>query len=340
MSLVIDTHGTFLGKRGKSLYVRKPDGVTSRRSLYNLTDVIVLCNCSMSSQVIELLSNNSIPIVMIKSGKPYAIIHPFFNHGTVHTRREQLSAFWDVRGAQLARAFVLGAMRNKQKLLTYWSRNRRKANPDVSEELSKHASKIEKLEIDIPAPNTTANLVRQDYMSTEAWAAKEYFAGMKRIVPENFAFRGRERRPSRDPINSMLSYGYAILYSRVLTALAACGLEPFAGYLHADRSGKPSLVLDMVEEFRQVAVDKEVIKLVMQGRITIEGFKHEGESIKMSEETRRILIANILDGFSSELRIGKDKKMTLSRLLMRQSRRLARFLIGKEGSYKPYIFRW
>ena len=340
MSLVIDTHGTFLGKRGNSLYIKTPNGDSARRSLYNLTEVIILSNCSLSSQVIELLSTNSIPIVMIRSGNPYAIIHPFFNHGTVHTRREQLSAYWDERGAYLARAFVLGAMRNKQKLLSYWSRNRKKTNMAVSEELARHAERIKSLNIEIPETGSTADALRNDLMSTEAWAAKEYFAGMKKIIPQEFSFNGREKRPSRDPVNSMLSYGYAILYSRVMTTLAACGLEPFAGYLHSDRSGKPSLVLDMVEEFRQVAVDREVLKLIMQERVTIDGFVSEDNSVQMSQGTKRVLIAEILEGFNSELRIGREKTVPLNRLLMMQSRQLARYLIGKEKNYEPYIFRW
>lgn len=340
MSLVIDTHGTFLGKRGKSLYVKTPDGASTHRSLYNLTDVLILSNCSLSSQVIELLSTNSIPIVMIRAGNPYAIIHPFFNHGTVHTRREQLSAYWDERGVYLARAFVLGAMKNKQKLLSYWSRNRKKTSSKVSDELAHHANRIESLSINLPETGVTVDALRNDLMATEAWAAKEYFAGMKKIIPPEFSFSGRERRPSRDPVNSMLSYGYAILYSRIMTALAACGLEPFAGYLHSDRSGKPSLVLDLVEEFRQVSVDKEVVKLIMQGRITIDGFSMDGNSVQMSKETKRTLIAEILEGFNSELRIGRDKTVSLNRLLMMQSRQLARYLIGKEKSYEPYIFRW
>jgi len=340
MSLVIDTHGTFIGKRGKSLYIKTPEGSSTRRSLYNLTDVLILSNCSLSSQVIELLSMNSIPIIMIRSGNPYAIIHPFFNHGTVHTRREQLSAYWDQRGAHLARAFVLGAMRNKEKILLYWSRNRKKTNPEISEELAKHASRINSLNIDTPQGTATAETLRHDLMAVEAWAAKEYFAGLRKIIPPEFSFSGRERRPSRDPVNAMLSYGYAILYSRVMTSLAACGLEPFAGYLHSDRSGKPSLVLDMVEEFRQVSVDREVVKLIMQGRITIDGFEVEGNSVQMSRETKRVLISEILEGFDEELRIKKDKTVPLARLLMMQSRQLARYLIGKEKSYEPFIFRW
>ena len=138
----------------------------------------------------------------------------------------------------------------------------------------------------------------------------------------------------------MLSYGYAILYSRILTSIAACGLEPFAGYLHADRSGKPSLILDLVEEFRQATVDRTVIRLLSQKQVTTEGFKQEGNRVIMDQETRRILVAAILETMESEVKLSGTKSLALSKLYLRQARMLVRYLLGRESAYRPYLFRW
>ncbi len=340
MSVVIDSHGTFLGKRGRSLYIKPSEGSPSRRSLYNLTEVIVMANCSISSQAIELLAQNGIPLVMIRSGQPYAIVHPFFNHGTVHTRREQLNAYNDFRGGHLARAFVLGAQRNRQRMLQYWARNRQSNDSDIADELNRLAEMIGDIDVEGQCEIGTPNMMRQTLMSLEAQAAKLYFTGLQMVVQEDFGFTGRAKRPSTDPVNAMLSYGYAILYSRILTAISACGLEPFAGYLHADRSGKPSLVLDMVEEFRQVAIDRTVIKLLSLKQVSLDGFEQDGSRVIMDQTTKRTLVTAILKTIESEVKITGTKSMSLSRLFQSQARLLVRFLLGKESVYEPYTFRW
>ncbi|TXT53662.1 MAG: putative CRISPR-associated endonuclease Cas1 1 [Candidatus Thorarchaeota archaeon] len=340
MSLVLDEHGTFLGKSGRSLYVKTPSGKKTRRSTYNLQEVISLCNCSVSSQAIELLSQNGIPFVMIRRGRPFAIVHPFFNHGTVHTRREQLSAYWDTRGGELARAFVLGAMRNKANLLLYWSRNRRNTSPKLAANLEEKSNAIIDMEPLLEEIIGSPDEVRLDLMHVEGQAARQYFEGLELIIPEEFRFDGRTRRPPTDPVNAMLSYGYAILYSRVFTTTAACGLEPFAGYLHSDRSGKPSLILDVVEEFRQVSVDRTVMRLLSQRQVNPEGFILQEGKIMMNKDTKRLLLANLLESFDVELRVSSGRKRSLSQVMMSQCRSLVRFLIGKDKEYKPYIFRW
>lgn len=340
MSMVIDEHGTFLGKRGRSLYVKPPDGKPTRRSTYNLTDVIVLCNCSISSQAIELLAQNGIPLVFMKRGRPYALLHPFFNHGTVHTRREQISAYWDHRGVHLATAFAMGAIINKRRLLEYLSRNRMKSNPPLADELTHLASSIRQLEDRLDFNGPSVESIRTDLMTVEAQAARKYFTGLRKILPKEFGFRGREKRPSTDPVNSMLSYGYAVLYSRVLTAIAACGLEPFAGFLHSDRSGKPSLVLDLVEEFRQVTVDRTVVRLLMQRKIRADMFRTDTGRVLMDTEARRTLLTALLGTLDSEVRGAGKRPLQVMQVMMHQARALVRYLLGKEKEYRPYMFRW
>jgi len=138
----------------------------------------------------------------------------------------------------------------------------------------------------------------------------------------------------------MLSYGYAVLYSRVLTAIAACGLEPFAGFLHADRSGKPSLVLDMVEEFRQVAVDRVVIRIVMRRQVTPEDFEKTGSRVIIAERARKTFLSELITGLNSEVRHTGKRAMPLRQVMMKQARMLVRFLLRREREYRPYSFRW
>lgn len=343
MSMVIDEHGSRLGKSGRSLYVKTVDGRVVKRSMYNLNEVIVAANCSISTQAIELLALNGVPLVLIKRGTPYAILHPFFHHGTVHTRREQLAAYLDHRGIYLARTFVIGSMRNRRSILQYFANNRQQSSPNIAERLEGHVTDIRNIEAELETWTPRSERidgVRSELMGFEAHAAKSYFAGLKEIIPEKFNFDGRERRPPKDPVNSLLSYGYTILYSRILTAIAACGLEPFAGFLHADRSGKPSLVLDMVEEFRQVAVDRLVIRMLMLKQLSPEDFVADGTRVIMSDDARRKFLSELIEGFNSNILHKGKKQMTMTQAMVHQARGLVRYLIGKEKEYQPYVFRW
>src|SRR5689334_13392801 len=100
---------------------------------------------------------------------------------------------------------------------------------------------------------------RDEIMGLEGAAAREYFTAVGRAVPEQLRFAGRSRRPPLDLVNAALSFGYTILLGEAVAALAAAGLDPAIGLLHADADRRPSLALDLIEEFRPLVVDQVVI---------------------------------------------------------------------------------
>lgn len=142
----------------------------------------------------------------------------------------------------------------------------------------------------------------------------------------------RVHKGAQDPINSLLNYGYGILYSKIWGALLNAGLEPFAGFIHVDRPGKPSLVLDFIEEFRQPIVDRTVIALVNKGSSV------EMEDNLLSNKTRNLLAERILQRLESEVEFD-GKKHKLKSIIQMQARNLAMFFRG-ERKYKCYRFGW
>jgi CRISPR-associated endonuclease Cas1 len=119
---------------------------------------------------------------------------------------------------------------------------------------------------------------RDEIMGLEGAAAREYFTALRCVVPEPLRFNGRSRRPPLDVVNAALSYGYTLLLGEAVAALAAAGLDPAIGLLHTDADRRPSLALDLIEEFRPLVVDQVVITAARTGRL---GAEH-GRSARVS----------------------------------------------------------
>ncbi|MGH2523771.1 MAG: CRISPR-associated endonuclease Cas1, partial [Anaerolineales bacterium] len=133
-----------------------------------------------------------------------------------------------------------------------------------------------------------------------------------------------------------LNYGYGVLYGQVERALVLAGLDPYAGFIHVDRPGKPSLTLDFIEEFRQPVVDRTVFGLANKGV----KFEQDPEGRKrFTPETARMLAAKILDRLESAEPY-EGKRQALRTIVQSQARHLATFLRGERASYEPFVCSW
>jgi CRISPR-associated protein Cas1 len=176
-------------------------------------------------------------------------------------------AYLDARGAHLARAFAVGKLLNQAALLKYMAKYRQQVAPETYEMAREAAFRLEHVarrveEVDGPA----ADDIRVAVMNLEAQGARHYWTAARHLVtlPPTVEWLARETRGAADLVNQCLNYGYGILYAQVERAVLLAGLDPYAGFLHEDRPGKPSLVLDLVEEFRAQSVDRCVFALLNQ----------------------------------------------------------------------------
>ncbi len=169
-------------------------------------------------------------------------------------------------------------------------------------------------------------------MGLEGVAGRLYWQGVTALIESKAEFMGRVHQGATDGVNALLNYGYGILYAQVWGAVVNAGLEPFAGFLHVDRPGKPSLVLDLVEEFRQPVVDRAVIAFINLGQsLTMQdGLLDQG--------TRRAIGEKILERLSSTERF-RGEQFQIRSIIQMQARSLVSFLRGK-SKYKPFSFRW
>ncbi|RJX17299.1 MAG: CRISPR-associated endonuclease Cas1 [Ammonifex sp.] len=327
--------GTSLGKKSERLVIKEQGKVVEEIPFQDVSSLTIATRgVSLSSDVVRECIEHGIQInFLTSSGKPYAKVTSPQLSGTVITRREQILAYTDARGTALAVAFIEGKLKNQANVLKYFAKYRRAADPALYRELEARLKRMEGIRAELGGlTGTTVDELRGAVFSTEGRAAQEYWEGIGLLLGEKVEFSGRERRGAEDPVNSALNYGYGILYSQVWGAVTLAGLEPFAGFLHTDRPGKPSLVLDLTEEFRACVVDRTIVGMLLRGS------EVEMEEGRLGDATRRELARRVLERLDAEESYDGKKHKTKT-IIQRQARRVASFLRG-EGRYKPFVASW
>lgn len=333
--LILSGYGLFLSKKSERLLVRKGKDVIYQFPFFRINEVVVGSRgVSMSSDFLEEVCVRGIRLSFLDySGKPYAMVTSPMLTATVQARREQILAFNDKRGLEFGKAVVLGKIKNQERLLRYFGKYLKKEAEDRFQRIEETASQLRALWKKVPAIDASCvNEARGTLMGTEGTAGRIYWEAVKEIIGHRVEFFGREHRGATDGVNSLLNYGYGILYSQVWGAVLNAGLEPFAGFLHVDRPGKPSLILDMVEEFRQPVVDRTVIAFVNLG--TSIGMK-DG---LLDADTRKSFAEKVIERLvATETYQGKQYQ--IRSIIQMQARRVAGFLKG-DGEYKAFSFKW
>ena len=333
--LILSGYGLFLSKKSERLLVRKGKDVIYQFPFFRINEVVVGSRgISMSSDFLEEVCARGIRLSFLDySGKPYAMVTSPMLTATVQARREQILAFNDKRGLEFGKAVVLGKIKNQERLLRYFGKYLKKEAEDRFQRIEETASQLRALWKKVPAIDAgCVNEARGTLMGTEGTAGRIYWEAVKEIIGHRVEFFGREHRGATDGVNSLLNYGYGILYSQVWGAVLNAGLEPFAGFLHVDRPGKPSLILDMVEEFRQPVVDRTVIAFVNLG--TSIGMK-DG---LLDADTRKSFAEKVIERLvATETYQGKQYQ--IRSIIQMQARTVAGFLKG-DGEYKAFSFKW
>ncbi|MBA2395368.1 MAG: CRISPR-associated endonuclease Cas1 [Ktedonobacteraceae bacterium] len=337
MELVVEGKGSFVGKHQGRLRVTCQQKTVTEVPLIHLKQVIIVAGgVGISSDVIRTCSEEGIPIHFVSGrGTAFASLYSAGLTGTVITRRAQLLAYEHKTGVAVVRAFVTGKLENQANLLRYMAKYRKETNVALYEELMLVALGMRDFIHDLEQLNAERiDDIREQILSIEGRAAQRYWAMVARIIPNELEWPGRETQGATDPFNSALNYGYGILYGQVEYALTLAGLDPFGGFLHTDRPGKPSLVLDCIEEFRQTIVDRAIIALVNK-HVPLE----QDEEGLLTETTRKKIAEKVIERLESSESYEK-KRQALRFILQSQARHLALFLRNDRASYEPFVAGW
>ncbi|MBV6434540.1 MAG: CRISPR-associated endonuclease Cas1 1 [Bryobacteraceae bacterium] len=330
--LLVSGFGLFLGRKSGRLVVRKSGKPCAEVPILRLQEVIIASRgVSFSSDLIEELCSRGIRLSCLSaSGQPLALITSPLLSATVETRRAQLAAFSSPAGADIARWIVAGKLHNQEKLLLYFAKSRA-GSP--REKLRAVAAQIRAMRRQaLAVPGDSASSVRAPLMGIEGASARLYWTRIADMLPQSNGFEFRRHVSPPDPVNAALNYAYGILYSHVWGAVMNAGLEPFAGFLHVDRSGKPSLVLDLVEEFRQPVVDRPLFSWLNKGgALSLHGGLLDAPS---RENVASRVMARLQ---SAEPHRGKSHEI---RSIIQMQARLAASAVRGLRPYRPFAFKW
>jgi len=258
--------------------------------------------------------------------------------GNVLLRREQYRRADDPQAsAYVARAILTGKIANSRTVL--------------QRALRDHADKMAADEVSfvVKRLGNYLDLLNQDQMldalrGCEGDAAHLYFSVFDHLIvaqKEAFSFQERNRRPPLDNVNCLLSFLYTLLVHDIRSALESVGLDPAVGFLHRDRPGRPSLALDLMEEFRPFLADRLVLSLINLRQVQERGFeKSDSGAVLMNDETRKKVLVAYQERKQEEIvHPFLDEKVTIGLLFHTQALLLARYLRGDIDGYPPFIWK-
>jgi CRISPR-associated protein Cas1 len=324
----VDRQGALVRSRGDRLVVTDGEESLLRLNLRRVRQVVCYGRVGLSTAFLHKAAERGIEVVLLtKSGAlGTRLVAPTSTDS--QARRAQYRAAEDPRrAAGLAAGFVDGKIVNLRVALL---RAARREDDPVS---LAGAQLLGALVDDLPGD-------LDGLLGAEGAASREYYQALRRMLDPVWEFAGRQRRPPPDPVNAMLSYGYTLLAHEAIAAVEAAGLDPMVGFLHRHRWGRPSLALDLMEEFRPVTVDVAMWRCVSSRQVRPEQFERDpAEGCRMGADARHAFLA------AYERRMltltthqGSGRRVSLRVALSLQGKALARALLDPGEPYQP--LRW
>lgn len=334
-TLYVRGHQAHVGLQKDALVVSDPEAGWRRVPLAALEGVVLLGNGQISTQALARCVESNIRVCSVRRGGKLRFVVGGPVGGNVHLRVAQLRRHEDpiARGA-LSRTIVAGKLQNYRRLLKRWSWDARSTDKGTLNMLRDRVTD----RLSALSAAETGDAIRGLEGDGTRWYLQGLAVHLANQAPE-FRYSGRTRRPPRDPVNALLSFSYSLLLTEIIGALDSVGLDPQIGFLHGVRSGRSSLGLDVLEEFRPTFADRFAVRLLKLKILRDSHFVRTlGGACYLTDEGRGILL--------KEYERFKDEEIphrVLERLVPRwtlpqiQATLMARHLRGDLPAYAPYL---
>ena len=335
--LYVTTPEAYLSLEGETVVVKKEEGKALKLPLHNLEAIVCFNYPGVSPALMGACAERGIGLTFLRpSGRFLArVVGPVKGNLLLRKKQYQVAADEATR-LPIAVSCVLAKIANSRVVV---ERALRDHPMLVDTQALRETSAF--LKATLPAVRDADSL--ETLRGLEGSAAKQYFRVFGKLVlkqKEDFPFQERNRRPPRDNLNALLSFLYSLLTYEVASALEGVGLDPQVGFLHADRPGRPSLALDLMEELRPMLADRLALTLINRRQIKGSGFtRKESGGVLMDDATRKKVITawqerkreQIMHPFLKE-------RIPIGLLPHVQAQLLARHLRGDLDAYPPFFW--
>jgi CRISPR-associated protein Cas1 len=330
--LYVTGYGFSVGKSGGVLQIKDKGGLVQEARLNDVSQVNIFGAASVSSAAVQALSELERPVAYFTMGGWFYAMTSGLGLKNVFLRRDQFRRADDEQFClRIARAIVATKIRNQRTML-----QRNHVEPparalEALKRLARHALDAGSLD---------------SLLGVEGTAAHYYFghfSGMLKVEDDerpSFDFTRRNRRPPRDAVNALLSLGYSLLVRDLTIVCHAIGFDPFVGFYHQPRFGRPALPLDLMEGFRPLVVDSAVLSAVNTGMVGRSDFLTVGESVSLTGRGRKRFLQAYeqrMDTLVTHPLFGY--RVSYRRVLEIQARLLARVVTGELPDYPGFETR-
>ncbi len=320
--------------------------------LTKIEDVVVLGDAVLTTAALSLLLARGVDVTYLDGHGRYKgrLSPPASKHAILRLAQFRAHEEMSKRG-ELARRFVIGKLSNQRQRLQRY--NRARQDVDLAQAIKQISDQLATLTtLALQPPPALPPLVSGEQrvegtplgtvLGLEGAGSAAYFRCFGKLIADQqqWPFPGRVKRPPTDPVNALLSFGYALLTSKVASAVQTVGFDPFVGYLHSAVYGRPALALDLIEEFRPVIVDAMVLTLLNHRMLKREDFVEEMGAYRLKENRLKLFFTQFEERLNEELQHPLfGYKTTYRRCLELQARLLAKTLTGEIEAYPPFVAR-
>lgn len=337
-TLFVSTQGAYVFHEGESVVIRIEKEERLRIPIHHLGGLVCLGDVAVSSPLLGLCGERGVTVSLLSERGRFRARVQTGVSGNVLLRRQQYRLADDPAArAEIARGFLLGKIANARTLLQRAARDHgEKGGEDDLQQAVLRLARI----IDAVRGESSVDAMR----GLEGDASRVYFQALDHAITvqkDTFYMRGRSRRPPLDNFNALLSFIYTLLVHDAESALEAVGLDPQVGFLHTERPGRPSLALDLIEEFRPFFADRLALSLVNLKQVQARDFEmSESGGVVMGDDARKNLLVAYQKRKQEELQHPFLEETISTGLLVHvQALLLARHIRGDLDGYPPFIWK-
>ena len=336
MPVYVQARSAKLAKKEETLEVYVEDNKSASARLNEVSQVVLMGNVYVTTPCLHTLMERDITVSWHSFGGWFIGHTVGTGHKNVEIRTAQYRTSFDESAClRLARGLVVAKIQNCRTLL------RRNWKDDVAPD-----ALMEQFKQDIELARRASRLA--ELLGAEGNAAAHYFGSFRKVLSQSegsvselaFDFTKRNRRPPTDPVNALLSFAYSLLVRTWTVTLSSVGFDPYRGFYHQPRYGRPALALDMMEPFRPLIADSSVIQAINNGEVKPTDFISAAGSVALNADGRKRFIACFERRLAHEITHPMfGYKVSYRRLLELQSRLLARTLLGELKEFPNFVTR-